>query len=133
MARSDEKSHVSEGKTRKHQLWVSLLLLVIGVAGYFTLRGHWLFYGFAHTGAVGLIGLFGIAAGSIARIKGRDYNLAFWLGFLTPVVLGIAAVLVVRFAGGPGTPFYCGGSVSLAAAVLILISYSVVRKRPAVE
>lgn len=126
-----QPERTSQGVRRKSNcsLWLFLGLLIIGAVGYFTLRGHWSFYGFSHAGAIGVLGLFGVAAGTIARAKGRGYNLAFLLGFVLPIVLGVAAVFAVRIAGGEGTPFYCGGSVSLAVAILIIIGYSVLRKR----
>ncbi len=108
---------------------ISLGLLIVGTAGYFSLRGYWFFYLFAHAGALGVMGLLGVAAGSIARKKGYDFTKAFYTGFVIPIVLGLIAVFVVRYAGGEGTPFYCGGSVSLAAAILIIVGYLLVRRK----
>jgi len=74
----------------KWMLLVSLCLLIIGCIGYSSLsRGLITFYVFAHLGALGLLGLFGIAAGALARKKFRNYWTAFLLGSLFPIILGI--------------------------------------------
>jgi hypothetical protein len=69
-----------------------------------------------------------VAAGSIARRKGLDFWKAFLVGTISPVVLGVAAVLLVRYLGDQGV-FYCGGVVSLAVSLLIIIGYSFARRK----
>jgi hypothetical protein len=110
-------------------LLLSYALLVIGGVGYFTLRGHWSFYLFAHLGALGVIGLLATAAAAIAGRRGHDKGKAWLLAFLLPIITGLIAVAGFRFLGRAGI-FYCGGSVSLAVAVLAIISYAIVKRRP---
>jgi peptidoglycan/LPS O-acetylase OafA/YrhL len=114
----------------KRVFLISLVLVIIGTVGFFTLRGHWAFYPLAHAGALGVLGLLGALAGLIAEKKGYDFRKAFLVGLLVPVALGVIAVFAVKIIGGEGTPFYCGGSVCLAAAIILIIIYSLVKARP---
>ena len=109
-------------------LLLSLGALIVGSVGYFTLqRDAWIFYFFAHLGALGVMGLFGCAAGALARNKQRSYGIAFSLGFLVPIVSGAVAVLI--FLWGVNGNLYCGGSVSLLVAVPIVVFYLLARKK----
>ena len=117
--------NVSTGKTI---LTVSLILLIVGLIGYFSLsRGQWPFYASAHLGALGILGLFGWTAGRIALWKKRSFSFAFSLGFLLPILIGIASVLY--FWLPEGGRLFCGGSVILGVAILTLITYLLLRKR----
>lgn len=105
-------------------LLISLVLLVVGVAGYFLMsRGPLIFYIFAHLGALGLFGLIGGGLGILAIKKGRDYWTAFMLGCLLPIVAGLVAVVSI------GDPWYCGGVVCLGVAALAALSYAFISKR----
>lgn len=107
---------------------ISLGGLVIGSIGYFVLsRDLWVFYFFAHLGALGVMGLFGSLAGTLADRKSRSFWTAFVLGAVFPIVAGIVAVLV--FLWGVSGQLYCGGSVSLVAAVLVTLFYLLVSKK----
>ena len=110
--------------------WVllsSLFILIIGCIGYFSLpHGLTIFYIFAHLGAVGLLGLIGGAVGILARKKGRAYSTAFFLGSLLPIITGLVAVVIFILVRGH---LYCGGSVSLAVAVLVLLIYALTGKK----
>jgi hypothetical protein len=109
-------------------LFLSLGLLIIGTAGYFlSPRGLPLFYVFAHLGALGVMGLFGSLAGVLARKKHRDYWLAFSFGALLPIITGGVAVLI--FWLGKEGQLYCGGSISLAVAVLIVVFYLLIKNK----
>jgi len=109
---------------------LSLGCLIVGSVGYFTLqRDVWVFYLFAHCGALGVMGLFGVAAGALATKKGRDYWPAFYLGSLLPIVSGMVAVLLLL--SGEQGRLYCGGSVSLLVAALVILVYSLARTRAA--
>ncbi len=121
----------SGGFTEIRILVVLLCLFVVGVAGWIVLRGQMVGYIFAHVGAFGVVGLLGVAAGYIAKKKGRDFIKAFMLGLLVPIVLGVAAVFAVCLFQGPGTPIYCGGSVSLAVSVLMIIGYLLMKRKTA--
>jgi hypothetical protein len=106
----------------------SLVILIIGCIGYFGLpRGTLIFYIFAHLGALGLLGLIGGAAGILARRKGRSYSTAFFLGSVLPVAAGLVAV--VLFAVLVGGRISCGGSVSLATALIVVASYSLMSRK----
>ena len=94
-------------------------LLVIGVAGYFVFSIQWLRYIFAHLGGLGIMGFLGLLAGTVATCKGYGFRRAFLLGFALPILLGVLAVIIVHFSGGRG----CGGIVSLAAAILVIVLY----------
>jgi len=100
-------------------------LLVLGIAGYAVFASLWIRYVFAHIGGLGIIGLFGCWAGSIARKKGRSYWRAFFAGFVLPIILGIISVGVVYALGGSG----CGGIVSLFVAIIVILYYSLAKKR----
>jgi len=97
-------------------------LLIIGVIGYFALRNLGINNVFAHIGGLGIIGLLGSLAGIIAKKKGYGYWKAFLFGLFLPILIGVIAVLL------PQT-FSCGGSPSLAAALLIIIIYSLIKRK----
>ena len=99
-----------------------LLLLIISIIGYFISDNQWLDYTFAHMGGLCIVGLLGCCAGFIARKKGYGFWKAFLLGFSLPIFLGFIAAFITQ-------PIACGGTVSLAVALLILIIYSFVKRR----
>lgn len=119
----------------KSERWTSLFslgLLIIGCAGYFSLsRDFWLFYVFAHTGALGVIGLLAGVAGFVAKKKQRSYWKAFALVTVLSIVSGLAAVLLF-FAGEEGQ-LYCGGTVSLAVANILIIIYLLAKKKVSLQ
>jgi len=106
-------------------LLLFLSLLVIGIAGYVLFADLWIRYVFAHIGGLAVIGLIACWAGAIAKKKGRGYWGAFFLGLVTPIMLGISSVGVVHTLGGRG----CGGIVSLSVAIAVILYYSLVKKR----
>ena len=100
---------------------LSLGVLSVGVAGYLSLpRGSWGFYFFAHLGALGVVALFGCAAGFLARRRRRAFWTAFGVASLVPIAAGAIAVLVFWVKRGH---LYCGGAVTLPVALLILMVY----------
>jgi len=107
---------------------LSLVILIIGCIGYFSLPRGPIFYIFAHLGALGLLGLIGSAVGVMARKKGRSYWTAFFLGSLLPIAAGIVAVVLFELRTGH---LYCGGAVSLMLAILVAIFYVLIKKRVA--
>jgi hypothetical protein len=107
---------------------ISLIAFIISILSYFLLsRDFWMFYLFAHIGAMGVMGLFGCLVGYLANKKQRDYWTAFLLGSILPIVLGLLAVLY--FYIKQDGVLYCGGSVSLLVALLVVLSYLIVRKK----
>lgn len=116
------------GSPARAVLVLSLVVSVIGCIGYFSLpRGPIIFYIFAHLGALGLLGLIGSGIGALAKRKGRSYWMAFWLGGPLPIVLGLIAAAIV------GDHWSCGGSVSLAVAAVVALSYAFMSKRAVLE
>ena len=114
--------------TQKKMSLAALGLLVIGSIGYFVLsRDLWGFYFFAHLGALGVMGLSGSVAGALAQRKSRSFWRAFALGAILPIIAGIVAVLI--FLWGVNGRLFCGGSVSLAIAVLVALYYLLVSKK----
>lgn len=101
-------------------------LLIVGVIGYFTLHNLWISFIFAHVGGLGIIGLLGGLAGIMAKKKGYGYWNAFLLGFILPIILGVVAALLIQ-------PISCGGSPSLGVALLIVIIYSLTKRRDIVK
>jgi hypothetical protein len=100
-------------------------LSVIGLAVYAISTELWIRYIFAHIMGLGVIGLLGCCAGSIARHKGYGYCRAFYIGFVPPLMLGIISVCIVHTLGGHG----CGGIVSLSAGMIVILFYSLTKKR----
>ena len=115
----------------KSERWTSLIslsLLIIGCIGYFSLHpDSWLFYVFAHLGALGVLGLLAGVAGFVAKKKQRSYWKAFLLVTVLSIVSGLVAVLLF-FAGEEGQ-LYCGGTVSLAVANVLIILYLLTKKK----
>jgi lipopolysaccharide export LptBFGC system permease protein LptF len=97
-----------------------LVMLIICTVSYFSLDTHWVENIFAHLGGLSIMGLLGCSAGTIAKKKGYGYWKAVLLVLFLPIILGIIAVSLFR-------PISCGGSISLAVAVLIVIIYSLVK------
>ena len=108
-------------------LLLFLGLLVVGTAGYFMNRGLLVGYISAHIAALGVIGLLGIAAGHLARRKGYHYWKAFLFALSLPILLGLLAVFAFYFLKGS---INCGGSVSLAVALVILLGCFLAKRKP---
>ncbi len=124
----EEKGDREAVSLEKRILLLSLGFLIVGSVGYFSLhREVWIFYVFAHLGALGVMGLFGSVAGILARKKHRGYWTAFSLGSVLPIISGIVAVFI--FLLGEESRLYCGGSVSLVVAVLMIVFYLLPKKK----
>lgn len=116
-------------ESKLHLLFLGLLS--ISFIGYFALRELWIGFIFAHVAALGIMGFYGCLAGAIAKKKGYSYGRAFQIGFFLPIILGgISAFLFVP-SGQSGLPLTCGGWVSLAAGIVVVISYSFVKRKDA--
>ena len=102
---------------------LSIMTLMIGLVGYFIFWNHWIRYIFAHTGALGIIGLFACLAGAIAQKKGLNYRKAVLLGFFPSIFLGVIADYHLDPPKENGLPSSCGGVVSLSVAIIVVIIY----------
>jgi len=108
-----------------------LLLGVLSVSfiGFFALRTHWVGLIFAHTAALGIMGFYGSWAGSIAKKKGYHFWWAFRAGFFIPILLGLIAAFIFVPEDRSHLPITCGGWVSLAAGLIIVFIYAILRRR----
>jgi hypothetical protein len=113
-------------ESKLHLLFLGLLS--IGFVGYFALRKLWIGFALGHAAALGIMGFYGSLAGAIAKKKGYSYNRAFQIGFFLPIILGGISALFFLPSGPRGLPLTCGGWVSLAAGIVVVISYSFVKK-----
>jgi hypothetical protein len=104
-------------------------LLSASFIGFFALRTHWVGLIFAHTAALSILGFFGSSAGSIAKKKGYHFWAAFRLGFFLPLILGIFAAFLFVPEDRSHLPLTCGGWVSLATGLVIVIVYTFLRKK----
>ncbi len=137
--RTEEKQNVPKRGTdgdisfesKLHLLFLGLLS--ISFIGYFALRELWIGFIFAHVAALSIMGFYGCLAGAIAKKKGHGYGRAFQIAFFLPIILGgISAFLLVP-SGQRGLPLTCGGWVALAAGIVVVLSYSFVKKKDASE
>jgi len=106
-------------------LLISVVIIILGIVGYFIFRNFWIAYIFAHLGGLGVMVPFGCWAGWVAKKKGYGFWLAYSLGFLLPVILGILTTFWVHLTGGGG----CGGIVSIAVALIVVIGYYLVKDK----
>ena len=104
-------------------------LLSISFIVYFALREHWIGFIFAHAAALSIMGFYGCLASAIAKMKGYSYWRAFQIGFFFPIVLGAISAFLLVPSGERNLPLTCGGWTSLAAGIVIVIYYSLVKKR----
>lgn len=107
----------------------SIITLIFGLIGYFIFLSHWLRYIFIHIGALGILGFFACFAGVIADRKGLNYRKAVLFGFFPPIVIGIIADYLVDPPRANGLPSSCGGIVSLAVALIVVIIYLTAKKK----
>lgn len=106
-------------------LLISVVLIILGIVGYFIFRNFWISYIFTHLGGLGIMVLFGCWAGYVAKQKGYGFWTAYLLGFLLPIILGTLTTLLVHLTGGGG----CGGIVSIAVALIVIIGYYLFRRK----
>ena len=126
--RKDETlSNQDASKTARLPLYF-LCLLIIGGIGGLLLRQSAASYVLFHLGAVGLLGISGALAGSLAKKKGFGYTRAFLLGFALPIILGIIGAFLTPPGEGGTRPAACGGSLSLLVAIIVIFTYAFVRR-----
>ena len=122
------KKEPGSGITRECSIFLLFIgLLIFGLAGYFALHNFGVRYVFAHIGGLAIIGLLGYWAGRIAKKKGYRFWKVLLFGFGIPVILGVFSVFLVHILGGRG----CGGSVSIIAALLVVIGCFFVKRKNA--
>jgi hypothetical protein len=125
-----QKSRTNSGMSLARKIFLfSLITLISGLIGYFAFLNHWVRFIFAHIGALGIIGLFASLAGFIAGRKNLNYKKAVLVGFFPPIILGIIADYLVDPPRENGLPSSCGGIVSLAIALIVIIIYFVAKKK----
>jgi hypothetical protein len=101
-------------------------LLIISIIVYFTFDNLWTDFIFGHLGGLGIVGILGGFTAIIASRKGYSYWNVFLFGFIYPIIFGVFFAFVIY-------PLSCGGSVSIAVALLIVIFYSLVKKNYGVQ
>lgn len=113
----NESKTESKVNLERRILLLAIGVIILGFIGY-VFSGHsWVGYVFSHAGGLGILSLFGSLSGHLARKKGYGYWPAYFWGFAFPAAIGIISVVVVHSLGGGG----CGGIVSLAAGIVIVI------------
>jgi hypothetical protein len=114
-------------ESKVHLLFLGLLS--ISFVGYFALRKLWIGFIFGHIAALSIMGFYGCLAGAIAKKKGYSYWRAFKIGFFLPIILGGISAFLFAPSGEGSLPLTCGGWVSLAAGIVVVISYSLIKKK----
>ncbi len=133
--KTDGKQNVQKRKlSNKIPLESKIQLLFLGLLsisfiGYFALQKLWIGFIFAHTAALSIMGFYGCLTGAIANKKGYSYIRAFQIGFFLPIILGGISAFFLVPSGERDSPLTCGGWVSLAAGIVIVISYSIIKKK----
>jgi hypothetical protein len=75
------------------------------------------------------MGFYGCLAGAIAKKKGYNYWRAFQIGFFLPIILGGISAFLLAPSGEGSLTLTCGGWVSLGAGIVVVISYSLIKKK----
>ncbi len=104
-------------------------LLSVSFVGYFALRELWIGFIFGHTAALSIMGFYGCLAAAIAKKKGYSYGRAFQIGFFLPIILGGISAFLFAPSGESSLPLTCGGWVSLGAGIVVVISYSFIKRK----
>ena len=125
-----QKSRTNSKMTFAKKIFIfSLIVLMLGLIGYFIFLNHWIRYIFAHIGALSVIGLFACLAGAIAKKKNLNYRNAVLISFFPSIFIGIIAVYLVDTPRENGLPSSCGGIVSLVFALIVVIIYLIAKER----
>jgi hypothetical protein len=103
--------------------------MIIGFAGGYGLWDGWMSFALYHIGGLGASSLLACMAGTIAAKKGRGYWRAFTLALSLPILLGVIAAYLVTPATDGGRPAACGGSVSLAVALIFIVAWTFVKRK----
>jgi hypothetical protein len=114
-------------ESKIHLLFLGLLS--ISFVGYFALQKLWIGIIFGHTAALSIMGFYGCLAGAIAKKKGYSYGRAFQIGFFLPIILGVISAFLFVPSGERSLPLTCGGWVSLAAGIVVVLTYFFIKKK----
>jgi len=120
--RRDRQEHATQTWAGGRMAIALAVMLSISIVGYLTVDNRSTEYVFAHLGGVSVVGLLACGAAAAAMRRGYRYWKVFWLALLIPMALGVVAAVLFQ-------PISCGGSVSLAAAVLAVITCVLIRPR----
>ena len=107
----------------------SVGLMIIGFAAGYGLRDGWMSFVLYHIGGLGASSLLACIAGAIAAKKGHSYLRAFTLALSLPILLGVIAAYLVTPETDGGRPAACGGSVSLAVALIFIVAWTFVKRK----
>lgn len=122
------KSNFSKGKL----FILFCLFFIFGITGLLIFGLQITGYIFAHIGALGLLGFFGIGTVYFANKKGYSDKLAFNLGFSLAILAGLLESVIV-FLFGENNQFVCGGAASLIVALIVFLTYMLLKQNPGWE
>ncbi len=109
-------------------------LLFLGILSFSFLGAlaflhHWVGFILIHIGGLSILGFYGCLSGIIAKSKGYGYWQAFLIAFLLPIILGVIAAFLFNLNGESDLPLTCGGWVSLAAGLGVVLYFTFIKKR----
>jgi hypothetical protein len=103
-----------------YMLYLSIIIMGIGISGWFLLPINITTYLIIHMGALGMISLISCFSAVVAIKKGYGFWKSYCLGLLIPIFLGVTAAilwpLVVRWNYIP-----CGGPEALLGSIGVLL------------
>ena len=121
------KESTNNFSSRKKILLVIFLgCVLISVLGHFVINNHSIIIITNHLGGIGIIGLLAYLTALIATWKGYNSKKVFLISFFLPVLLGLIAVVIISLITNY---IYCGGGVSLATSFILVIIYSIIKKK----
>ena len=101
---------------------IGLMIFGLRTAGYI----------FAHIGALGFLGYFGMGAAYFASKKRHSEILAFNLAFSLAIIAGFMESLFF-FLFSESKQFVCGGAASVIVGLFVLIIYAFIKAKPEVK
>ncbi len=107
---------------------ICFILFVIGLTVFWIFGLQITGYIFAHIGAIGFLGFFGIGTAYFAHKKGYNEKLAFHLGFSVAILTGIIESVIFLLIN-ENRNFVCGGAGSVIVALTVFVTYFLVKKR----
>ena len=116
----------------KKMLLLITALFAVGLIGLMIFGMQATGYIFAHIGALGFLGFYGVGAAYYANKKGYSDVLAVNLGFSLAILAGLVESALF-FLLDEGNQFVCGGAASVIAGLIVLIIYAFINAKPEVE